>query len=229
MKKVLITRESWKAIKIIKLIAEQGNIPYLLPLINTELVEFKLEITTFDYIVFTSPSSVVAFADYFKQIRFNNIVAVGKATERQIKKYTNRYANIMPKDANVNALIREFHLKKITNHRFLVPGAETREGELIKYLEDNGAYVEAPTTYRTNEETYPTDFVNYFIEKNIIDTITFCSPSAFKSYIKQANPYAHINYVAIGDTTANAMKEELPQIKVKYPESPGIEEMVKLI
>ena len=75
---------------------------------------------------------------------------------------------------------------------------------------------------------YPEGYVDNFISENKIDTVTFCSPSPAKSFLRQFNgDKSLLDIVSIGTTTAHFLDKQ--GIVSRYPENFTVESMVEII
>ncbi len=114
------------------------------------------------------------------------------------------------------------------NARILSPGAEQRLELPVKQLYEMGAELITPAVYETTFAEYPDGYVDNFIVDNKIDTVTFCSPSAAKSFLRQFNgDKSLLDIVSIGTTTALFLDKQ--GITSRYPENFTVESMVEII
>ena len=116
----------------------------------------------------------------------------------------------------------------LQNARILSPGAEKRLDLPFEQLQEMGAEVLTPAVYETTFAEYPEGYVDKFMADNKIDIVTFCSPSAAKSFLKQYNgDKALLDIVSIGTTTALFLDKQ--GITSRYPDNFTVEAMVEII
>ncbi|KAA0259500.1 uroporphyrinogen-III synthase [Deferribacter autotrophicus] len=228
IKNVLITRQPNQSVEFINELSKSGFHPFLLPMIKTIPLDYSVSSNNYDFIVFTSTNAVTYFANNLKKIKFKNIIAVGEKTASLLKQF-DIIPNIIPDEFSAEGLIKVLDNMDIKNNFFLIPTTPARSDLLENYLKQRKALVEICYIYKTVEENYPEGYIDNFVINNNIDTVTFASPSAARSFLKQAK---NINLnlltiISIGKTTAKFLEKE--GIKSYYPEKYTVKEMVKLI
>lgn len=198
---VLITREEDKAEKFAGLLKKAGHVPFVLPMI--ECVPVDAEISGFyDYGVFTSLNAVKYFLPYRNDVKFGNIAAVGSATKKALT--DNGFTvDLMPEEFSAEGLKKLFSGIDIKGRTFLMAGAETRAGDFNQWLSDSGCAADIVTIYKTEKIKRTKEEIESFISSNVIDVVTFASPSAVRAFFDAANTDCDI--VVIGKTTADAV------------------------
>lgn len=197
---VLITREADKAEKFAKLLEKAGHTPFILPMI--ECVPVKADIHGhYDYGVFTSLNAVKYFMPYRDGVTFDKIAAVGSATKKALEQ-NGFTVDLMPEEFSAEGLKKLFRGTDVTGRTFLMAGAETRAGDFHQWLSDNGSTADIVTIYKTEKVVRSKTEIESFISSNVIDVVTFASPSAVRSFFDQAD--TDCDLVVIGRTTADA-------------------------
>ena len=206
-KRVLITRQFEQSGSFVNSLSSKGYFPFLLPMIETVQLCPNIEEGEYEIIFFTSANAVKYFAPYHHNIHGKAYIALGEKT------------------AHAMDIIKSITLN---GARILSPGAEKRMTLPQDELESMGAELITPAVYETTFAIYPDGYVDSFITENKIDTVTFCSPSAVKSFIKQFNgDKSLLDIVSIGTTTAEYL--ESIGLKSRYPDKFTVESMVEII
>ncbi len=116
----------------------------------------------------------------------------------------------------------------LKNARILSPGAEKRLELPVEQINEMGAELITPAVYETTFAEYPAGYLDSFIVDNKIDTVTFCSPSAAKSFLRQFNgDKSLLDIVSIGTTTALFLDKQ--GVISRYPENFTVESIVEII
>ena len=179
-------------------------------------------------IFFTSANAVKYFAPYHNNIHGKAYIALGEKTAHAMEVFLGISSHITPTVYDLNNAMQIIYSIPLQNARILSPGAEKRLELPVEQLNAMGAELITPAVYETNFAEYPDGYVDNFIVDNKIDTVTFCSPSAAKSFLRQFNgDKSLLDIVSIGTTTALFLDKQ--GIKSRYPENFTVESMVEII
>src|SRR5207244_5647369 len=121
-----------------------------------DLADAILELTSYDWIVFTSPNGVAAFFEYFfkafddlRDIGGVRIAAVGPATAAKLRELHLK-VDLMPDEYLASRIADAFmNYQSIENVRILLMRAEVANSELPRELERLGAIVDDVASYQT--------------------------------------------------------------------------------
>lgn len=227
-KRVLVTRQFEQSGSFVNALSARGHYPFLLPMIETVQICPPIEDGIYDVILFTSANAARYFAPYNDRVRGLVYIAVGPKTAQAMEAFLEVSADRIPVVHDMD------HVKKILmsiplrGARILSPGARERTeipaGELAQF----GAQVLEPAVYETSFAQYPKNYVDDFLETNKIEVLTFCSPSAAKSFLSQFSGSADkFDFVSIGSTTCDFLTSM--GIRSRFPENFTVEAMSDLI
>ncbi|UOD34707.1 uroporphyrinogen-III synthase [Deferribacteraceae bacterium V6Fe1] len=229
MKNILVTRQAEQSVDFINLLSKNLFYPFLLPMIETIGVDFVTKKQVYDYIIFSSTNAAKFFflKSKAKGVKY---IAVGSSTAKYLDTFgVNAFT---PKDEfSAEGLIEYFRDIDIKDANILIPTPEKHSDSLKNFLVSNGALVETVVVYKTDEVKYPTGHLNNFLLENNIDTVTFASPSAAKSFFSNAEKNKDIynlKYISIGKTTYSFLKENY-NIQSHYPDKYTVEGIVELL
>lgn len=231
-KKIVITREKQQAKVFSNLIRQYNGIPYETPLIEiTCFTRQNLNIQDYDWIFFTSANGVDCFFKLGYSLSTSSIAVVGNKTNKALQKY-GYTAQFIPTVFTADNMAEEFMRKYSAKKILLVRGNRSRP-VLIDEFGKNHIDFDTVEVYKTTfSNTYAKDFQSLFTKPNMVDFITFTSPStveACMNVIKNTRMLNHVlstNCVCIGTTTANRAKE-IGFRDILVPEQFTIEGMVK--
>lgn len=208
-----VTREGSQLVSLIKKAAEKNIEIIPLPLIKTESIDFnisaELGIENIDWLLFTSANGVKSFFERLKQLNLNlsektKIGVVGFKTEAALIDY-DRKADFVPPESYGENLFGELSEKEdIKNKNIVYSRAETVVTDPSEIFKTNGANFYSIITYKTTQNLLPRTKLN---DLKTTDYILFTAPSTVHSFASQFNQPISQN-IAIGNTTAEAMKKE---------------------
>ena len=227
-KHVLVTRQFEQSGSMINELSNHGHYPYILPMIETIQLCPAIDDGDYEVILFTSANAVKYFAPYHPRVHGLVYIAVGPKTAQAMEIYLGVSSTMVPIVYNMEQAMKIISTISLKGARILTPGAAERTPLPVEVLEDAGAFVLSPAVYETNFAMYPENYIENFIENNTIDIITFCSPSAVKSFLSQCN--INLNFfdvISIGTTTYEYLKSK--DIESRYPETFTVESMVNII
>ena len=242
---VAITRPKDRAKKACEIVEKLGGSAVLAPTldlepVNTEslkeLVERKDEL---DWIVFTSPTTIVSlnmfYPDFIKNLNCKLAVIgnkTGKLAEKQGLK-----VDLMPEDFTAEGLIEEFKKREITGKIIGIPRTASARPILPEELEKLGNEVILAEAYKSlfpMDEASIKELINK-IENNQIDAITFTSPLTVENFFQIAEDKQklakllndNLLTVCIGPITAKALDKY--DITYIYPDTYTVPDMMELL
>ena len=227
-KNVLITRQFEQSGGFVNALSRKGYFSYLLPMIETVQLCPKIDAGTYEVILFTSANAVKYFTPYNDRIHGLAYVALGPKTAQAMEVFLGVSADRIPIVYDMENVKKVLSSMSLNGARILSPGAVVRTDKLESSLNDFGAEILTPPVYETNFAQYPKEFVDRFLKDNSIKVITFCSPSAVKSFFSQFNSdSSQFEFVSIGKTTHDYL--ENIHIRSRYPETFTVEALVDII
>lgn len=227
-KRVLVTRQFEQSGSFINGLSNKGHYPFLLPMIETVQLCPKIEEGDYEVIFFTSANAVKYFAPYHNIAHGKAYIALGEKTAQAMEIFLGVSSHITPTVYNLENALKMMQSINLQGGRILSPGAEKRLEIPEDIIKSMGAELLTPAVYETSFAVYPDEYVDNFIISNKIDTVTFCSPSAAKSFLKQYNgDKTLLDIVSIGTTTALFLDEM--GVKSRYPEKFTVDAMVEII
>ncbi|GLJ12187.1 hypothetical protein SUGI_0186280 [Cryptomeria japonica] len=236
--KVVVTRETGKNERLMKLLGNQGISCLELPLVkHIEGPDLKrlpsiLCDNMFDWIVITSPEAALVFLEAWKEAGFPNVqvAAVGSGTASIFENIENSdklNVGFKPSKATGRVLARE--LPKLQEMcTVLYPASMKASDEIEHTLSDRGFQVTRLNTY----STVPIHELDQALlaEAVLVPVVAVASPSTVRAWAKIISNIKGWNgaVACIGETSASAARESGFQ-KIYYPENPGLEGWVESI
>lgn len=226
--RVLVTRQFEQSGTFINGLSQKGYYPFILPMIETvQLCPYIAE-DSYDVILFTSANAVKYFAPYKNLALGKAYIAVGPKTAEAMEVFLGISSHITPVVFDMEHALEIIYKLNLRGAKILSPGAVKRMELPVDDLESRGAKVFTPAVYETYFAEYPKDYIDDFIAVNKINVITFCSPSAVKSFVKQfKGSYSNLDIISIGETTYKELKKY--NIENRYPENYTVEGMIDII
>ncbi|MGM8213011.1 uroporphyrinogen-III synthase [Virgibacillus sp. W0430] len=218
-KKIVITREQKQAQLFSKKIKKSGGDPIEVPLLQIhckplEEKQRNLDLSQYDWIIFTSANGVECFFKAFSRIELTaSIAVVGHKTEQSLLKRGYR-ADFIPSIYNAEALAEEFINKNdIVKRVLLVRGNRSLNLIPVKFKK-HGIPFDTIEVYETGINTNSNEKLQtHFQTNDAIDFITFTSPSTIDACMQLVND-KHVKEnilstvcVCIGSTTASEAKK----------------------
>ncbi len=193
--KVVVTRAREQSAPLSRLLTEQGadvleipTIKFVPPDNKEDLKDALIGLHEYDWIVFTSPTGVTTFFDYFlkgfddlRDIGGVRIAAVGPGTAAKLRELHLK-VDLMPEEAlgaKIASAFKKF--QSIENLRILLMRAEVGNPELPQALEKLGAIVDDVACYRTVPDIDETGAMKKLLETGA-DWITFTSGSTAENF-----------------------------------------------
>jgi len=194
--RVVVTRTREQAGRLSRELLERGAEVLEIPTIRIvpprdgePLNEALAGLNAYDWLVFTSPSGVASFFDFFfkrfqdvRDIGGVRIAAVGPATAAKVREF-HLQVDLMPEEyvaAKIAGALAEF--ESVENLRVLLLRAEVANADLPKLLEDRGAIVDDVACYRTVPETDDLTGAAARLLEESADWITFTSSSTVENF-----------------------------------------------
>ena len=227
---VLVTRQTEQAIDMMKDLSANGHEPYLLPMIETVELSPVIDCKKYDIIIFTSTNACRYFQKYKDTVTADRYIAVGAKTAEACKIYLSIDIDFYPETFSMEFIKDKLLSEGLSRGtKILLPGAKERVNRDDSKLIERGIELNYLSIYETIFVKYEKSFIDNFLLDNKIDTLTFCSPSSAKSFIKQIENINYKDYkvVSIGKTTSDFLNSH--NIENVYPKIYTVDEMIKLI
>lgn len=227
---VLITRQAEQSTDMISSLLNYGHSPFLLPMIETVELSPTTDCNKYDIIIFTSTNACRYFSKYKDTIKADRYIAVGVKTAEAAKSYLSVDIDFYPETFSMEFLKDKLLKEGLgSGIKILFAGAKERINRDDSKLLDIGVELKYLSIYETILVKYEKYFIDNFLADNKINTLTFCSPSSVKSFIKQIENINYKDYkvVSIGKTTSDFLNSH--NIENVYPKIYTAHEMIKLI
>ncbi len=242
---VAITRPKDRAKKACEIVEELGGEAILAPTldlepVNTqslkELVSRKDEL---DWIVFTSPTTIVSlnlfYPDFLKNLDCKLAVIgnkTGKLAEKQGLK-----VNLMPEDFTAEGLVEEFSKRQITKQIIGIPRTASARPTLPEGLEKLGNTVILAEAYKSlfpMDDEKVKDLISK-IKNNEIDAITFTSPLTVENFFEISEDKQELSKLlndnlitaCIGPITAKVLEKY--NVTYIYPDTYTVPDMMEVL
>ncbi len=190
-KRIVITRPRDKAQELCQDLEARGALPILLPTIGIEPIEDNArldraiaEITTYDWIIFTSANGVVAFWQRLVKAGITSasldtlsIAAIGPATASSLRARGFK-VRCMPEEFVAERILGT--IGDVRGKRILLPRADIARKAVVKELEAAGALVDDIAVYRTVPANL--DAAALAEVRTGVDVVTFTSSSTVKNF-----------------------------------------------
>ncbi len=166
-----------------------------LPMIKINFFSKKIDLDSFDAIIFTSKNGVKAIDRIDRAWRKKEIYSIGQGTSREIKKYS---ANLAYTAKNSYGDLFAGEIKeKLEGKKVLFLRAKIVTSKLNKILIDEGIDLEEEIVYETTCREYHAD------DKPSKDSIIiFTSPSTVDCFLKNFDWDRSYTAISIGKVTA---------------------------
>jgi uroporphyrinogen-III synthase len=225
-KTILITRDMNQAKPMVDRLKNLGAVVLIFPTIkisppdNPDLIRgYLADISVFEWIVFTS-SNAVRYFDKFKNREQKNlknikIACVGKKTTEALEEL-NLTPVVVPNVQTSRGLLEAILNHDIKGQRILLPVSNLASKDIQEGLQAHGAHVERIEVYKNVPfPNHNRELIYKKIDNNIIDCITFYSPSAINSFANLMGEKGislintrKIPIAVIGSTTALAARDQ---------------------
>ncbi len=227
-KGILVTRPRAQAPALSNLLAEQGAEPIECPTLEIcppdswkPVDAAILELSTYDWIIFTSVNGVRAFMGrlWFHQkdarcLGKAKVCCIGPRTEEEANRW-GIIADLVPKEFQAEGILEALRGLGIQGQRILIPRAKVAREILPEKLKEMGAFVQVVHGYQAVlPESEWTPISDRFRNQDI-HYLTFTSSSTVKNFCQQFASRAEMHALTqnttvacIGPITANTVKEE---------------------
>jgi uroporphyrinogen III methyltransferase / synthase len=238
-KRIVVTRASEHARELTRALEQMGAEVLLLPTVSfvpaddwTALDNALQEMVQFDWVLFTSQNAVRFFCQrcHERGVSRENfassklrIGAVGTVTAEAITHEGIRVDRVA-KGQTGESLAHELRTE-LGGRRVLLPRSDRADDRLPKALREAGAIVTEVVAYRTLSPMEFDPEIIGRVRRAEVDAIIFASPSAFHNLrdslgtAELAKLSARLQFVAIGPTTARAMREAGVRVGIETEES----------
>lgn len=242
---IAITRPIDRAQKACEIVEELGGEAFLAPTldlepVNTEsLKELVARKDELDWIVFTSPTTIVSLNKFYPGFIENlncKLAVIGNKTGKLAEKQGVE-VDLMPDDFTAEGLVEEFSKRGITNKTIGIPRTASARSTLPEGLEELGNTVILAEAYKS---LFPMDDEKVKeliskIENREIDAITFTSPLTVENFFKIADDKEklakllndNLLTVSIGPITAKVLDKY--DITYIYPDTYTVPDMMELL
>lgn len=238
-KRVVVTRAIEQADELVQRLEELGaevlHVPavrFKAPLDSTRLDEGLRNLSSFDWLVFTSQNAVRFVANRMVELGFSvtalrdgapKIAAVGEATAAA-GRAAGFAVTYVASRASGAALAKELS-ERLAGRSVLLPQSDRARPELPNALRTAGAVVTEVVAYRTLDAPLARSGKLEEIRSGEVDAIAFASPSAFHSMadalgmteLRRIGERAAI--AAIGPVTAEVIREAGLTVRITAKES----------
>jgi uroporphyrinogen III methyltransferase/synthase len=247
-KRIVVTRSREQASELVRQFSELGADVLEIPTIRIRppkslapLREAVESIGVYDWLVFTSPNGVEAFAAEFlrahrdlRELGPVKIASIGAATTEKLAAL-HLEVDLQPGEFTSDALLAEFK-KSVSceNLKMLLPRADIADEKLSRGLEDLGAIVDDLDAYRTLPDTDDRNGHRARLIEEGADIVTFTSSSTVNNFCDLLNvpalrkKFPSMRFISIGPQTTAAAKARGLEIaaEAKQHTIPGLLETV---
>lgn len=214
-KRVVVTRAPHQAEQFAVMLRERGAEPLLFPCIdivppqNTHLLDKVLRfIHEFDWMILTSPNTVIAIEKRIKALNLTNLVfsrlqvaAVGKKTADVAKKHLDVTVSVIPDKQTAAELAKT--LPYLEGQRVFLPQSAIADMALCDDLTQIGAIVSGVPAYET---VIGAGGVSH-VDALGADVVTFTSGSTVRGFVERVGQVVSYPVVCIGSVTAAEARE----------------------
>jgi len=245
-----ITRPIDRVAEAVQIVEEHGGKTFVAPTLelrvsnSQSLIELCKMTKELDWLIFTSPTSIISLLRHCKNIKEKlnpncKIAVIGSRTGNYLEK-NGLKADIIPIEYTSEGLLEIFHGLDLQNKKIGIPRTLAARNELIDGLKKLGADVFVAEAYKSelpkNREKVE-QLINNIINKDI-DAVTFTSSLTVKNLFKMVNNGKKKEFIetlqngdiivaAIGPVTAQPLQEK--NISVLIPEEFTVKAMLDLL
>ena len=242
---VAITRPIDRVKKTCEIVEKHGGEVFLAPTlelkpINTDSLKKLVSLKdNLDWIVFTSPTTIVAInkfhPDFLKNLNCK-LAVIGNKTGKLAEKH-GLTVDLMPDDFTAEGLVEEFKKQNITNQMIGIPRTASARSTLPDGLKELGNKVVLGEAYKSlppQDNTKIKELISK-IENNEIDAITFTSPLTVENFFNIVDDKKklaellsdNLLTVCIGPITARVLKKY--NVTYIYPDIYTVPDMMDLL
>lgn len=241
-KSIVVTRDASQAKSFVRQLKNRGAEVFQFPTLQitdvddrNQVVETVGDKSQFDWIIFTSANAVKYFLSYadfrHESIQKLKVACVGNKTADLLAEFGLR-PELTPEKYTTRDLLIALQEYDLNGNRILLPVSNLSRPELEQGLQDLGAQVQRIEVYKNIPYNNPKKKILYKrICDDLVDCITFFSPSALNSFIDIMDNDVvglinsrNIILAVIGPTTAQAVLEGgmRPTIQPEKSDSHGL-------
>jgi uroporphyrinogen III methyltransferase/synthase len=194
-KRIAVTRSRDQASDLVKALSDLGAACLEFPTIQVvapddcrPLDRAIAELSTFDWVVFTSVNGVSWFFERLfalgKDVRalgHMRTAAIGPATAERLKSF-GLSSDLVPQSFRAEAIIAAFRREAIRGRTILLPRAQETRAILPEELTAMGATVREVAAYKTRQASADAEALVRRLEEKTIDLVTFTSSSTVKNF-----------------------------------------------
>ena len=227
-KGVLVTRPREQAPALSNLLAEQGAEPIECPTLEISppdswipVDEAIQELSSFDWIIFTSMNGVEAFMGrlwfHQKDVRSlanAKVCCIGPRTEEEAKRW-GLAADLVPKEFQAEGILESLGNQDVQGQRILIPRAKVAREILPEQLRRMGALVRVVHCYQAVPAKIDRESIFNRFRNQDIQYLTFTSSSTVKNFCQLFGDRQevhqltkHATVACIGPITAKTVEEE---------------------
>ncbi len=224
-KKVLVTRPRIQSNTFVELLQEQGADVMVFPTIEivppkdwSELDSAIREISTYDWLIFTSVNGVHYFFERLRKkkrdlrnLKGIKIAAIGEKTALAVNKQ-GLVVDLKPDEFSAEGLIDKFEKINLKGIRILLPRAKVARNTLPKELKKMGAVVNVVIAYETKKpNSRDIKRVENIMKNGLIDVIAFTSSSTVNNFFsifgRSRTKFTGSIFACIGPITADTVRK----------------------
>lgn len=242
---VAITRPFDRAKPACEIVKELGGECVFAPTLDLEPVNTKslkeliARINELDWIIFTSPTTLVSLNEFYPEELRNltcKVAVIGRKTSEEAGKY-GVDVDLVPNDFTAEGILEEFKKQKITKKLIGIPRTASARETLPEGLKEMGNEVILAEAYRS---LFPLDKikVEHLIDQmknQEIDAITFTSPLTVENFFKIGVDEEELSNllsedvltVSIGPITGKVLEKY--NISYIYPDNYTVKDMMELL
>ena len=246
-KKILVTRAREQASGFSEALRLRGAEPIEFPVIKIQRLEnydaldsALSEVSTYDWIVFTSANAVPVFAERLAALNLDaravgraKIATIGPATALAVWEHLKIRADYTPTEAVAEAVLAQWPDADMSGKRVLLPRAAEAREILPDQLRERGAIVDVIPIYETVLDATEAEELRRMLKNGELDALTFTSSSTVRNFA-QAITNGNLSELpaliqetlvaAIGPVTADTLRELgiAPQIVAQEHTLPGL-------
>lgn len=220
----MVTRARAQSSKLTEKIYDLGGTPIEFPVIKIEdlsndptICEEIMKVANYNYLIFTSQNGVKLFFDRMlslgldtRQLAKAKIVAIGKVTAQEIKRY-HLNADIVPEKYIAEGIYEELVNRLTPEDQVLIPRAKESRDFLVEELRKL-CMVKELKIYETvlGDGMSTKEDIKLLLHNNHIDYITFTSSSTVKNLVKIIEGPEMLKdqkLISIGPITSNTITD----------------------
>lgn len=222
---IMVTRARSQVRELVEKIEHLGGEAYAFPLLKmmpptdmAMLDEAITQLSTYDWVVFTSVNGVRFFLERMHEIGAGlesitgKIAAVGPKTAEALEKVGLEVA-VIPSDYVAEGLLSSLYHQLRPGQRVLLPRADIARKALPEELARLGLAVTEVDVYHTVIDAAEAPNAAYALQQGLIDIILFTSSSTVTHFISAMEPYAssdwlkQVQIACIGPITADTARQ----------------------